>query len=234
MKLIDRLQYMADEIRQGETVADIGTDHGFLPLYLLQTGKSPKVIMADVSAGSLAKAEENCRIFHAKGDYDLRLGSGLEVLENGEVDVAVFAGMGGQLIRELLAFDPKKTQSIKRFILQPRNKAGLLRLWLAENGMKIVKEGVVREGKFVCEILTVETGHEVNPGIEWSPEFDYPHMIIENGNEATSDYLRIKLDFEKRIYEGLLEGRDVPEARKQIARQKIEQLEKLMEEWEKQ
>ncbi len=234
MKLIDRLQYMADEIHQGETVADIGTDHGFLPLYLLQTKKSPKVIMADVSAGSLAKAEENCKLFHAEGNYGLRLGSGLEVLENGEVDVAIFAGMGGQLIRDLLAFDQEKTQSIKRFILQPRNKAGVLRLWLAKNGMKVVKEGVVREGRFVCEILTVETGVEINREIEWNPEFDYPHMLIENGSEATDDYLRIKLDFEKRIYEGLQEGRNVPESRKEIARAKIEQLEKLMKEWEKQ
>ncbi len=60
MKLSNRLQYIADEIRWGETMADIGTDHGFLPLYLLNICKCPKVIMTDISRGSLKKAEENC------------------------------------------------------------------------------------------------------------------------------------------------------------------------------
>ena len=230
MKLIERLQYIADEINVGEKVADIGTDHGFLPLYLLRTGKSPKVIMADVSAGSLAKAEENCKLFKAEGDYSLRLGSGLEVLEKGEVDVAVFAGMGGQLMRDLLAHDIEKTKSIKRFILQPRNKAGALRLWLLQNGMKIVKEGLVKEGRFICEILTVETGYEEKQELKWSPEIDYPDMLLESDKELLKLYLGYKLDFENRIYTEMLNGSDVSEEKLAASRGKIAKLEKMKEE----
>ena len=230
MKLIERLQYMADEVNIGETVADIGTDHGFLPLYLLRTGKSPKVIMADVSSGSLAKAEENCKVFRAEGDYDLRLGSGLEVLDYGEVDVAVFAGMGGQLMRDLLAHDLEKTKSIRRFILQPRNKAGALRLWLMQNGMKIVKEGLVKEGRFICEILTVETGHDVNPDLEWSAEIDYPDMLLNADKALLMDYLNYKLEFENRIYKEMLLGTDVEPEKLQASESKIRKLNKMKEE----
>ena len=230
MKLIDRLQYIADEINQGETVADIGTDHGFLPLYLLKTGKSPHVIMADISSGSLNKAAENCRLFNINEDYELRLGNGLEVLEKNETDTVVIAGMGGQLIRDILASDIDKTNSIKRFIIQPRNKSGVLRLWMKKNGLKSVKEGLVREGKFICEILTVETGFRPCENAEWSPEYDYPELLLDNDFEITGDYLEYKLKFEELIYSGITEGKDVPEEKKMMSRNKIEHLKHLIRE----
>ena len=74
MKLTPRLQKIADEIKPGETMADIGTDHGFLPLFLWEQGISPQVIMADISKGSLDKAAENCRLLAPDTDFDLRTG----------------------------------------------------------------------------------------------------------------------------------------------------------------
>ncbi|MBR5230415.1 MAG: tRNA (adenine(22)-N(1))-methyltransferase TrmK, partial [Firmicutes bacterium] len=81
VKLTPRLQKIANEIKAGETMADIGTDHGFLPIYLWEEGISPNVIMADISRGSLDKARDNCRMLHPEQEFDLRLGSGIEVLE---------------------------------------------------------------------------------------------------------------------------------------------------------
>lgn len=77
MKLSERLQLIADEINKGETMADIGTDHGFLPLYLLETGKCPHVVMADISSGSLKKAEDNCRALHPEREYESASGQRL-------------------------------------------------------------------------------------------------------------------------------------------------------------
>ena len=79
-------------------MADIGTDHGFLPVYLWEAGISPHVIMADISRGSLDKARDNCEMLHPGQDFDLRLGSGIEVLADGEVDAVAIAGMGGILM----------------------------------------------------------------------------------------------------------------------------------------
>ena len=204
MKLSDRLQLIADEIHWGETMADIGTDHGFLPLYLLETKKCPKVIMADISSGSLAKAEENCKLAKADGDYELRLGNGIDILEDGEVDVVAIAGMGGNLIADILEWNLAKSRSIKRYILQPRRHVGKLRHWLHCNGFEIVKESLVEEGKFICEILTVESGPAENgKNAEYSAEFDYPDSLLTHLNPMTAAYLKRKLELENMILDNI-------------------------------
>ncbi len=207
MKLSDRLQLIADEIHCGETMADIGTDHGFLPLYLLETKKCPKVIMADISSGSLAKAEENCKLAKAEGDYELRLGNGIDILEDGEVDVVAIAGMGGNLIADILEWNLVKSRSIKRYILQPRRHVGKLRHWLYCNGFEIVKESLVEEGKFICEILTVESRPAENSKeAEYSVEFDYPDSLLEHVNPMTAAYLQRKLALENMILDNINEN----------------------------
>ena len=204
MKLSDRLQLIADEIHCGETMADIGTDHGFLPLYLLETKKCPKVIMADISSGSLAKAEENCKMAKPDGDYELRLGDGIDILEDGEVDVVAIAGMGGNLIADILEWNMAKSRSIKRYILQPRRHVGKLRHWLYCNGFEIVKESLVEEGKFICEILTVESGPAENgKEAEYGADFDYPDSLLEHVNPMTEAYLHRKLELENMILDNI-------------------------------
>ncbi len=165
IKLSDRLQIIADRIRDGETMADIGTDHGFLPIYLVQSERSPKVIMADVSVPSLSKAEANAQMLKEELEgkldrMDFRAGDGIQVLENAEVDAVVIAGMGGKLIRDILAYDMEHTRSFRKFILQPRIGQGHLRKWLADNGFVIIHEDVVIEGNYIPEIITVLTDSE--------------------------------------------------------------------------
>ena len=108
IKLTDRLQVLADQIKQNETMADIGTDHGFLPIYLWENEISPKVIMADISPGSLEKARVNCYENYPNEKFDLRLGNGIQILENGEVDAVVIAGI---FLLEHLLKRRKKTAS---------------------------------------------------------------------------------------------------------------------------
>ena len=184
VKLTPRLQTIANEIKAGETMADIGTDHGFLPICLWEEGICPHVIMADISRGSLDKARDNCRMLHPEQEFDLRLGSGIEVLENGEVDAVAIAGMGGILMTEILGVDWEKAHSFKRLILQPRNHVGRLRYWLLNNGFKIVNEQLVKEGKFICEILTVEPGEVAvsRNQDENDIEYEYPHSLIRFKN----------------------------------------------------
>ena len=80
MRLSERLQVIADEVAQGESVADIGTDHGLLPIYLTRTGKSPRVVLSDISAKALKKALADCEEYEPGRTFDLREGYGLEVL----------------------------------------------------------------------------------------------------------------------------------------------------------
>ena len=230
VKLTPRLQKIADEIKAGETMADIGTDHGFLPIYLWEQGICGHVIMADISRGSLDKARDNCRMLHPEQDFDLRLGSGIEVLENGEVDAVAIAGMGGILMTEILGTDLTKAHSFRRLILQPRNHVGRLRYWLLNNGFKIVNEQLVREGKFICEILTVEPKEvavSLNQG-EDDIEYEYPLSLIKFKNELTEEYLQRKLHLENQILRSMAMGSQTTEAQLSRSRYRIEYLQYLL------
>lgn len=154
MKLSERMQVIADHVEPGETVADIGTDHGQIPVWLFACGISPRAILSDISAGSIRKAEETAAAYQFGEGMSFRTGDGLQVLRPGEADTVIIAGMGGKLIRQIMDADREHTASFRKFILQPRKGQGPLRKWLLENGYRILCEDVVREGRFLPEIIT--------------------------------------------------------------------------------
>lgn len=212
IKLSDRLQMIADLIENGQTVADIGTDHGFLPIYLWESGKSSRVILADISKGSLQKAIDNVEMQNFKEEtvnngFDFRLGNGIEVLQNGEVDVVVIAGMGGILMTEILGKNLNKSKSMKRFILQPRNSQGKLRWWLLNNGFIIKQEKIVREGKYICEVIFAEAEENDSVLIELPKEsdlelqsedirYEVPESILMSNGSLALEFVERKLEIE--------------------------------------
>ncbi len=153
MELTARLETIKNMIEDMESVADIGTDHGFLPVFLLENKISPKVIMTDISPSSLEKAKGNAGAYQFGGQADFRLGDGLEVIKAGEADVIVMAGMGAKLMVAMLERDREKTLSFRKYIFQPRKNSELLRRWISENGFVISEEDLVKEGAYVCEII---------------------------------------------------------------------------------
>lgn len=211
IKLSPRLEKIAQQITAGETMADIGTDHGFLPIYLWENKICPKVIMTDISAGSLSKARENCEAYYPGEAFDLRLGSGIEVLEEGEADAAVIAGMGGILMTEILGKDLKKTHSLRKLILQPRKDVGKLRFWLFDNGFSITNEALVREGRFICEIITaipkeIAITRQMNGD---DIEYEFPHSLIDYHDPLLSEYLSVKRKREADILSNLRKGNHI-------------------------
>ena len=229
--LTDRLQMIADEIQQGETMADIGTDHGFLPLYLWENGISPKVIVCDVSKPSLAKAKAAAGAYQFGHELDFRAGDGLQVLAAGEVDDIVIAGMGGLLIRDILAHNIEKTCSFGRFILQPRNNSGQLRYWLVSHNFSITKNQLVREGKFICEVITVIPPKSAEIAVlEPSgplPEageacWELPEDMFGRQPELAGEYARVKLGIEEKILDGIMRSCNVSESDVDIVRRRIE------------
>lgn len=136
-------------------MADIGTDHGFLPMALWETGKCRRVILSDVNSGPLEKARENMAKAGISMDMDMRMGDGLDTIQPGEVTTIVIAGMGGVLMTEILGGDLKKTHTFRKIILQPRNGQDKLRFWLVNHGFRIEKERLVMEKGKICEILLV-------------------------------------------------------------------------------
>jgi len=153
IRLSERMAALA-RLASGGAAADIGTDHGFVPIFMVQNGLCGRAVLSDINEGPLKKAEENISASGLDPElFDLRLGGGLSVLEDGEVDSVIIAGMGGELIASILGEDIQKSRSFKTFVLQPRTRAEVLRRWLDVNGFAVTGEFLVRERGRICQII---------------------------------------------------------------------------------
>lgn len=218
--LTPRLEAIAEMVIEVESLADIGTDHGYLPIALLQSGGVQKAIAADVNEKPLASAQKNTPTALA-GKMQFRLGNGLEPIGIGEVDLAVIAGMGGELIGDILSADWKKTRSIKTFILQPMVKVSHLRNFLKENQFRIIDETMVQEGKKYYQIIKVVHGDE--------EPLEPIHMelgkgIIEKGGEALLSFLAFRIQRIDRILNQLKQCEEGKEREIEIWEMKRQEL----------
>lgn len=142
-----------------ERAADIGTDHAYVATELIRLGRAKHVIAADVRQGPLNAATENIKKHGMENEIETRLGSGLSVLKPGEVEECVIAGMGGELICEIINADIDTARSIK-LILQPMNAQYEVRRYLMENNFTIIKEDIVCEGERVYNVMIVKDGKQ--------------------------------------------------------------------------
>lgn len=161
IKLSQRLQAIADFVPLGSRVADVGTDHGFLPCYLAQTGQAVQAFACDINAQPLALARKNVVDYQVAHIVGTRLGNGLAVIEPGEVDVVTIAGMGGSLMIEILDAAPLVVDKLKRIILQPNVGAEAVRVWAEKNRWHIVQEELVRENDRFSVIIAMEPGRNL-------------------------------------------------------------------------
>lgn len=152
-----RLEKIAKIIGRADTIIDIGTDHGYLPLFLLEEGIVSKAIVSDISAASLKKAENLAQEKQMGARMEARLGGGFSVItEEDQLDLAVIAGMGGNLISAIIEEDLSllKTKPI-RLILQPMQNPEVLRQYILDKRFTILSENLVREEKFIYQIIEV-------------------------------------------------------------------------------
>ncbi len=140
MSLRPRLNMVANMVRQESAVADIGTDHGYLPAFLVKSGKCPEGIAADLRKSPLENAKETLRIYGVEDKVKVRLSDGLDLILPDECDDIVFAGMGGTLIVELLQRTPWVKDKAKRIIVQPMTHSEDVREYFCTNGFKILEE----------------------------------------------------------------------------------------------
>lgn len=231
IKLSDRLELLAQEASGFETVADIGTDHGFLPISMWERGMCSRVILADVSEGSLQKAADNCRMLYPDGDFDLRLGDGFRILEYGEADTVVIAGMGGLLMIKIFEEDLDKTKSIKKLVLQPRISAGKLRYWLLTNGFSILTDTLVREGRFICNVISAvpfegRSLPEIRCFTEDDIRMDIPSW--QKNDPLFKELVNRRLEQEKKVLDSMEDAGRQWEDKKRTTIDNIRYLEELL------
>ena len=149
MQLSERLSSVASMVAAGNCLADVGTDHGYVPIYLYERNIIPRAIAMDVNKGPLERARLHIAEFGFENAIETRLSDGMAALKPGEVDSVTIAGMGGPLIIRILSAYPEVTASLKELILQPQSEISEVRSWLYENGYEIIEEHMVYEdGKY--------------------------------------------------------------------------------------
>ena len=194
MELTPRLQTIADQVPHDAIFADIGTDHAYLPVWLLLNGRIDRAIAADLREGPLSRAQETAAQYGVTDKVSFRLCDGLTGIREGEADVIAIAGMGGETIASILAAAPWTRKC--KLLLQPMTSFPDLRSWLQQNGFTIEKEIVSREGNRLYSIWTV-TGGEMR-------ELTPAELLvgIQSDDPLRGDYLQMMIGKVERSLSG--------------------------------
>lgn len=180
-----------------KTVADIGTDHAYIPIRLILDGICDKVIASDIKPGPVGAAKRHVSKYGLSEFIEIRLGEGLKPIEAGEAEQIIIAGMGGEMIMKILEQEPKKAKAAQ-LILQPMNAQYELRRFLHENGYSIVTEDIASEGAKVYNLIVSQGGEQA----PFSRDFDYhiPPYLTEH--KLFPEFLDKKIREYKKIIAG--------------------------------
>lgn len=185
MKLSSRLMTCAQMVQPGNVAADVGTDHGYLPIYLLEQGICPRVIASDIREMPLEAAKRSARRAGITQGISFYLSDGLKKLPVEEVQTVICAGMGGDCIIHILEDTPAVWSSRYQLILQPQSSASELRRWLGEQGFSIHQERLSQDGKFIYTTLEVRygDGHPTEIGYHYLSK-----PLLEGGDSLLQAY----------------------------------------------
>ncbi|WP_343249349.1 class I SAM-dependent methyltransferase [Diplocloster hominis] len=190
MQLSKRLSAVAALVTPGTVLADVGTDHGYIPIELVERGVIPRAIALDVNAGPLRRADEHIRM-HQLTDYiKTRLSDGLKEIKEGEADACVIAGMGGPLTIRILTQSRKVAQAMREWILQPQSGIEAVRRFVYSEGFRIVQEDMVLEdGKYYPMMKAVGGNMDQPDGIYCTTGFKYGPCLLRDRHPVLRDYL---------------------------------------------
>jgi len=206
-RLTPRLRTVAAMVPTGARVADIGSDHAYVPVELIRSGRASMVIASDVHAGPVENAKNVVAAAGLEDLIEVRLGSGFEVYQIGEVDSAVLAGMGGFLIRDLILEALPLVQSLKCLVLQPMVAIRELRVWLLQNGFEILEEQVAQEGQKFYEIFSVHyTGKRLESIEQKIAELGVTMFRPED--EISMNYLAHRIQKTENVIRALAQAKD--------------------------
>ncbi len=213
MELSTRLKTIANMVEQCDSVIDVGTDHGYIPIYLVENDMIKSAIASDINKGPVEKARNNITHNNVNSQICCRLGSGLSTVKKGEVQVAIIAGMGGNLIRDILEGDLDVVKLFKYMILQPVQNAEVLREYLYSTGYDIIDEEICKDdGKFY-EIIKVR--YNTKPIILDSIYYEISKILLQKKTLVMEKFIEFKLQKYTRIYNSLNEDTTAAKDRKE-------------------
>ena len=191
--LSSRLRACCNFVCPGDRVADIGTDHGYLGIWLLEQGIARSVIAADIVPGPLSAAKNNAAKFGFADRMEFYLSDGVQSIPR-DFDTMVCAGMGGDTMISILSAAPWLQDTKYRLVLQCQSKTPMLRKYLSDNGWRITEESALKDGRFVYTVMEVYYQPDYPRLNDW--ECYFPAALLENPSEHTAEYYH-------RVLEGL-------------------------------
>ncbi len=220
IELSKRLQAVADLVSPGMRLADIGTDHAYIPIYLMENEKIPQAIAMDINKGPLERAEEHIKAHGLEHQIQTRLSDGMAKLQAGEADCAVIAGMGGALMIKILEEGRETAFQLQELVLQPQSELEKFRIYLLENGYRVLAEDMVYEDGKYYPMMKVKPGEMT--GESWKPEeLEYGKYLLATAHPVLKQFLEREIQ----ICHGVLES---------LAKQDTERAKKRRREMEEQ
>ena len=201
IELSKRLQAVADLVSPGMRLADIGTDHAYIPIYLMENEKIPQAIAMDINKGPLERAEEHIKAHGLEHQIQTRLSDGMAKLQAGEADCSVIAGMGGALMIKILEEGRETAFQLQELVLQPQSELKKFRIYLLENGYRVLAEDMVYEDGKYYPMMKVKPGEMT--GESWKPEeLEYGKYLLDTAHPVLKQFLEREIQ----ICHGVLES----------------------------
>jgi tRNA (adenine22-N1)-methyltransferase len=206
VKLKPRLAGIASLVPSGTVVADIGTDHAYLPVYLVQEKACSKVIAVEKSELNSRFAQETVNLFNLNHKVEVRVGDGMLALdEKDDVEIVVIAGLGGKSICRMLIAAADRLGSYKSLVLQPMGDVALVRRWLVAHGFCFVREKLVQEKEHYYEVIAVEKGRQT---VKEPILLEIGPTLLKDRDPLLVPWLRYKLKRYEKVMQGLLRSRN--------------------------
>ena len=229
MELSKRLMKIASYVNYCEAIADIGTDHGYIPIYLVKNNKCNSAIASDINKGPIEKASTNIRFEGLSEKIKCLLGGGLKPLKVGEVNGVIIAGMGGNLIRDIILEDIEKVKLYDFLILQPAQNPEVLRGFLYNNNFEILNEDLILDdGKFyeLFKVKYNENAKKINIKDEIS--YEISSILLESNNSLVKDYIKSKIKKYENIITYIKDDTSLAKKKKDILNEKINKLKEMI------
>ncbi|NNV05423.1 tRNA (adenine(22)-N(1))-methyltransferase TrmK [Geobacillus sp. C56-T2] len=227
-RLSKRLETVASFIPKGAVLADIGSDHAYLPCYACLHGYATKAVAGEVADGPLRSARQQVETCGLSDRISVRKGDGLSVIAPHEVDCITIAGMGGALIARILSDGKEKLSGVKRLILQPNVGAERVRRWLLEHDWELIAERILKEDGHIYEVLVAERGEAERPYRHLEAELLLGPFLLRENNDVFREKWQQELRHWKQIAADLAaNGQSEAAARK---RRELERKIRLVEE----